>query len=210
MGREGPEEVEARVFAMGRVLLQLLIAALLSVARGYSLFGARPAVPATAVRSCAARANAPSGMPAPLGNELAELIGGDFEIEGDAAAEEPPAAEIPREATEEEPAELPADPTRPLISSFSVDAETVAVLANKGISNFTPIQAESFDLLRSGAPLPEQPAHSAARRCHCAPLQLSLGRTAVCTPMNTRHARLCAHVASSSLACFRRPRGWSL
>lgn len=42
------------------------------------------------------------------------------------------------------------DPDRPPISMFNVDERTVALLAEKGINNFTPIQAKSYDMLRAG------------------------------------------------------------
>ena len=47
-------------------------------------------------------------------------------------------------------AEPDYDPEQPPISMFDVDAQTVSNLAAKGITHFTPIQAQSFDLLRSG------------------------------------------------------------
>mmetsp|Transcript_39729 Transcript_39729/g.125441 ORF Transcript_39729/g.125441 Transcript_39729/m.125441 type:complete len:461 (+) Transcript_39729:41-1423(+) len=53
------------------------------------------------------------------------------------------------EDTEEEEEEY--DPERPPIASFDVGAATVAVLAAKGITHFTPIQAKSFSLLKGGA-----------------------------------------------------------
>jgi ATP-dependent RNA helicase DDX21 len=62
--------------------------------------------------------------------------------------------EAVQDAVEDEPddhlGEL-GDPTRPLISSFDIDKATVALLAAKGILNFTPIQAESYNLLKSGS-----------------------------------------------------------
>ena len=48
----------------------------------------------------------------------------------------------PEEAAEPEEEE---DPTRPLISSFDIDDASVALLADKGITKFTPIQAQSYD-----------------------------------------------------------------
>lgn len=53
-------------------------------------------------------------------------------------------------AQEEEQEEESSDPTRPLISLFDVDKQTVEVLAKKGITNFTPVQAQSYDMLRAG------------------------------------------------------------
>ena len=53
------------------------------------------------------------------------------------------------EDTEDEEEEY--DPERPPIASFDVGAATVAVLAAKGITHFTPIQAKSFSLLKGGA-----------------------------------------------------------
>lgn len=47
-------------------------------------------------------------------------------------------------------AETLEDPSRPPISMFDVDAATVALLAKQDITHFTPVKAQSFDLLRSG------------------------------------------------------------
>ena len=161
---------------MHRLLLtELLVAGcLLSTTEGYVSVGARPAVLHAARRAAHPLANAPSGTPAPLGNsDVAELISFDIDIEGD-AAEETEAVEVLDQSTpsldslhddaatdaadlsegaDDADASLspPLDPTRPLISSFAdVDSGTVELLAKKGITNFTPIQAESFALLRSG------------------------------------------------------------
>ena len=67
-------------------------------------------------------------------------------LEGVGAAEldldDAPAADEP---------ETPAhDPDRPPISMFDIDDATVTLLAAKGIDQMTPVQAQSFDLLRSG------------------------------------------------------------
>ena len=42
------------------------------------------------------------------------------------------------------------DPDRPPIAMFDVDETTVSLLSAKGIDNFTPIQAQSYDMLRAG------------------------------------------------------------
>ena len=65
----------------------------------------------------------------------------------DADEHEPLAADEEGDAAAAVPSH---DPDRPPISMFNVDAETVADLASQGIENFTPIQAQSYDLLRSG------------------------------------------------------------
>ena len=44
----------------------------------------------------------------------------------------------------------PDDPDRPPIAMFNVDETTVTMLAEKGITHFTPIQAQSYDMLRAG------------------------------------------------------------
>ena len=64
--------------------------------------------------------------------------------------EEALAAEKPPSAAEDTLGEL-GDPTRPLISSFDIDPKTVSILAEKGIINFTPIQAQSYNLLKGGS-----------------------------------------------------------
>lgn len=51
---------------------------------------------------------------------------------------------------EAEEAAAVEDPERPRIASFPVDPKTVAHLASQGITHMTPIQAQSFEALRSG------------------------------------------------------------
>ena len=43
-----------------------------------------------------------------------------------------------------------ADPDRPPIAMFNIDAATVRILADKGITHFTPVQAQSYDMLLAG------------------------------------------------------------
>ena len=70
-----------------------------------------------------------------------------IELDPTAMLEEALAAEKPPSAAEDTLGEL-GDPTRPLISSFDIDPKTVSILAEKGIINFTPIQAQSYNLLK--------------------------------------------------------------
>jgi len=87
--------------------------------------------------------------------DLAEV---DLDPDPTAMLEEALSAEMPFEAAEEEFEAEPVDatlgelndPERPLISSFDIDPKTVAVLAAKGILNFTPIQAQTYNLLKGG------------------------------------------------------------
>ena len=78
------------------------------------------------------------------------VLDSDEPVVSDAGAEvDGDAVELEEEAEEEE-SEL-EDPTRPPISMFNIDEATVKLLADKGITNFTPIQAQSYDLLLSGS-----------------------------------------------------------
>ena len=64
-------------------------------------------------------------------------------------AAEASAAEEASPAEEEEEKEA-YDPDRPPLANFNINPETIAHLAGRGITNMTPIQAQSFDLLREG------------------------------------------------------------
>ena len=43
-----------------------------------------------------------------------------------------------------------SDPQRPAVSLFNIDKQTVELLASTGITHFTPIQAQSYDMLLAG------------------------------------------------------------
>ena len=106
---------------------------------------------------------AETAMSAEAAVELAaELVAEDAKADAEAAvAVAPPVADgsegvtaVPAvdEPAEEEPAE-DYDPDRPPISKFDIDEKTVQLLASQGITNFTPIQAQTFDLMREGRDL---------------------------------------------------------
>eukprot|EP00966_Prymnesium_polylepis_P108521 2512480-Prymnesium_polylepis.1 len=80
--------------------------------------------------------------PATAEHDDAPALDIEEELFGDDAAVE--------EEEEEEEEEEQGDPSQPLISLFDVDKETVQILADKGITNFTPVQAQSYDMLFAG------------------------------------------------------------
>ena len=91
----------------------------------------------------------PPGVDGPAnGGSAAERALADLALAVDGGSAGEPSA-----ATDDDPhaAVLEADdPDRPPISMFNVDAATVSILEEQGITNFTPIQAQSYDMLRAG------------------------------------------------------------
>ena len=82
-------------------------------------------------------------------NDVLEALALD-EADMAATATEPELEEEP-DFDENDPHAAPRDdPERPPIAMFNVDETTVSLLAEKGINNFTPIQAQSYDMLRAG------------------------------------------------------------
>ncbi len=74
-------------------------------------------------------------------DELVELLGSEIDVESDA---DEPLDDIPIND------DAAAAVDKSLIANFDVDKGTVDALAATGITHFTPIQAESYDILLSG------------------------------------------------------------